>query len=124
MIYLDTHCVVWLYEGKEHRFSQRVLELIQREDLWISPMVALELEYLYESRRIGQRSAVVLNKLKAGFDLQIDSVNFARAVELACNESWTREPFDRIITAHARASKSILVTYDTEIAAHYRYALM
>jgi PIN domain nuclease of toxin-antitoxin system len=123
MIYLDTHCVVWLYEGKEHRFSQRVLKLLQTEDLWISPMVALELEYLYESRKIGQRSAEVLSKLKKNFGLNVDTVDFAQAVELACDESWTREPFDRIITAHARASNSVLVTYDEEIAANYRHAV-
>ena len=48
MIYLDTHVVVWLYAGLTEKFSDPTRELINSHEITISPIVRLELQYLYE----------------------------------------------------------------------------
>jgi PIN domain nuclease of toxin-antitoxin system len=44
VIYLDTHVVVWLYAGDLELLPQEVRELLEGEELVISPMVELELQ--------------------------------------------------------------------------------
>lgn len=51
-IYLDTHAVVWLYTNELHKFSKNTLKILESSNLLISPMVKLELEYLYQKGRI------------------------------------------------------------------------
>ncbi len=51
MIYLDTHVVVWLYAGLTARLRPAARDLLNTSDLAISPMVFLELQYLYETGR-------------------------------------------------------------------------
>lgn len=58
-MYLDTHVVVWLYEKDEQRISPLARELIESSDLLVSPMVLLEVEYLFETGRINARAAEV-----------------------------------------------------------------
>ena len=57
MIYLDTYVVVWLYQKNQSKFSPEVITLIDKEELLISPMVELELEYLFEIERMSERQA-------------------------------------------------------------------
>jgi PIN domain nuclease of toxin-antitoxin system len=52
VIYLDTHAVVWLYDDTDKKFSNKAKEEIRNNDLSISQMVRLELQYLYEIGRI------------------------------------------------------------------------
>ena len=52
MIYLDTHVVVWLDAGLSEKFSERARKLVNQDDLFISPVVRLELQYLYEIGRV------------------------------------------------------------------------
>ncbi|WP_230458629.1 PIN domain-containing protein [Microcystis aeruginosa] len=52
MIYLDTHIVVWLYAGLTAKLSDCAKHLINENELYISPIVRLELQYLYEIGRI------------------------------------------------------------------------
>lgn len=52
MIYLDTHVVLWLYLRKGEGLSSKARYLIEFEpEIFISPMVLLELDYLYEIER-------------------------------------------------------------------------
>ena len=53
MIYLDTHAMVFVYEGDLGRLGGDALRAIEEDDdLRISPMVLLELELLHEIKRI------------------------------------------------------------------------
>lgn len=52
MIYLDTHVVVWLYAGLVNQFSETIKNYLNEEELLISPIVRLELQYLYEMGRV------------------------------------------------------------------------
>ncbi|HPQ42427.1 MAG TPA: PIN domain-containing protein [bacterium] len=48
-MFLDTHVVVWLYEGRTELFTDAARNAIDANDLAISPMVLLELAYLEET---------------------------------------------------------------------------
>jgi PIN domain nuclease of toxin-antitoxin system len=52
MIYLGTHVVVWFYAGDKNKLTQSGIDLINANDLLISPIVQLELQYLLEIKRI------------------------------------------------------------------------
>ena len=53
MIYLDTHVVLWLYALRGEGLSRRACQLIEESvTVLISPMVLLELAYLYEIDRL------------------------------------------------------------------------
>jgi PIN domain nuclease of toxin-antitoxin system len=52
--------------------------------------------------------------------LQICTLDFPKVVDAALDETWTRDPFDRLIVAQAKANGfAPLVSADDEIAAHY-----
>ncbi len=123
MIYLDTHVVVWLYQKEMSRFTPEAISLIDREELLITPMVELELEYLFEIERITVRPEIILDYLKDRTGLKICEKSFFNIVEKAKSMKWTRDPFDRIITAHASLDNSILVTKDKNIRKYYAKAL-
>jgi len=123
VIYLDTHAVVWLYQKNQSKFSPEVITLIDKEELLISPMVELELEYLFETERISERAEIILDYLKEKTGLKICNRPFQDIIKKAVSSKWTRDPFDRIITAQAAVNNSILITKDKQIRKHYSKAV-
>jgi PIN domain nuclease of toxin-antitoxin system len=118
--YVDTQVAVWLNEASLAKFSHRALSLIQAADLRISPMAVVELEYLYEIRRIIIKPQDILVKLGAEIGLTVCDHPFPAIAEMALGETWTRDPFDRIIVAHAKSNGAApLVTRDELIRANY-----
>jgi len=121
--YLDTQVVVWLAGANLAKLSQKALSLIQTADLRISPMAVVEMQYLYEIRRIVVRPQDILLKLGAEVGLTVCSHPFPIIAEVALAESWTRDPFDRLIVAHAKANgMAALITRDELIHEHYANA--
>ncbi len=118
--YLDTHAAIWLAQGDLYRFQPAGIALVERATLRISPMAVLELQYLFEIKRILLRPEDLLLKLTHELSLEVCSLPFFEITRLALSESWTRDPFDRMIVAHARAAGlAPLLSADQEIAAHY-----
>ena len=122
MTFLDTHVVVWLYQRDRGQFSKLALQILDSCELRVSAAVALELEYLYEIKRLTERSGVILSYLQHSIGLRQDSCQFPQLVNQAMDMSWTRDPFDRLITANAALHNSLLLTKDTNIAKNYRHA--
>ena len=124
MIYLDTHVLPALGRGDLALFSKDARRLMDREpDLRISPMVLLELEYLKEIRRIRESSDVIVATLAAEIGLRVCDRSFEEIARQATEESWTRDPFDRMIVAQARLAGAVLITRDTTIQARYNKAI-
>jgi len=123
MIYLDTHVVAWLYSGDLELLPHGVRDLLEGEELVISPMVELELQYLYESGRTTQPARVVVDTLDEEIGLARCGLPFGQVVDKALEQSWTRDPFDRMIVAQARARRLPLLTRDQTIRDHYREAI-
>ncbi len=88
----------------------------------ISPIILLEMDYLHEIGRTRTGSEQVFNYLHQKIDLQLCKKSFVDVVRKASNLSWTRDPFDRIITAQSAIDRNTLVTKDKIIRDHYEYA--
>jgi PIN domain nuclease of toxin-antitoxin system len=118
--YLDTNVVVWLAQGAVARFSPRTQQLIEQADLLISPMVLVELEYLYEVHRIKLPSQDIHVKLQHEIGVRVCDLAFPAIAGMATAEKWTRDPFDRIIVAHAKTNGlAPLISADEQIQKHY-----
>lgn len=122
MIHLDTHAVVWLYEGRVEAFPAPVRALLDRSRPLVSPMVRLELTLLHEIGRLTVPAAEILEALRDVADLGVAESSFDRVAALAAACTWTRDPFDRLIAAHALADDVPLVTKDATLLAHCRVA--
>ena len=123
MIYLDTHVLVWLAAGELQLFNRSILDRLNSERLMVSPMCLLELEYLYETKRIKQNADAIIGELKGKLELEICPQSFENIIMFSLRETWTRDPFDRIITAQARLENDVLVTKDRSIQKHFKKAI-
>ncbi len=124
MTYFDTHSVLWLNPGEADSLSRRASRQIEADDeLLISPMVLLELENLYEIGRLRLSAQQILEELGAEVGLRVCTYPFGLVMNQALHEKWTRDPFDRIIVAHARTRDAALVTKDERIRRHYPRAV-
>ena len=122
MIYLDTHAVVWLYAKELDRFTEKGLESLDANELLMSPMVTLELEYLHETGRIQVKSRVICESLKQTVGLRVCELPFAAVAHVSLDQTWTRDPFDRLIVAQAKLADAPLLTKDSIIIKHYKKA--
>lgn len=118
MIHLDTHAVIWLAAGELDRFAPFVLPMLQERGCAISPMVALELDYLYEIERLKVPGKTILKELVTKIGLAIDGASFAAVAAEAGELKWTRDPFDRLICATARVAGAPLLTKDGIVLAN------
>ena len=119
MYSLDTHIVVWLYQKSLKLLSTKAIQAIEDNEVFISPMVLLELEYLFEIRRIKDDSHTITGYLHEKIALTIDNNDFEAIINTSINEKWTRDPFDRIITAHWKYKNAFLISKDETITLNY-----
>jgi PIN domain nuclease of toxin-antitoxin system len=97
-----------------------MLHSLDINDIRISPVVILELEYLYEIGRVRENSSIVIDYLSNKLDLEIDDCSFSDVIKFSVRESWTRDPFDRIIVAHARSKDAFLISKDSNMKKYYK----
>jgi PIN domain nuclease of toxin-antitoxin system len=118
--YIDTHVVIWLCEGATAKLTKPAALAIDSSQLEISPMVLVELEYLFEIKRIVKPAMALFDQLQTLIGLRMSEHPFPAVAQTAVFETWTRDPFDRIIVAQARSDGySGLITADTKIQEHY-----
>ncbi len=116
---LDTHAVVWIVGGQTEKIGKEARALIARAELLISPAVTLELQFLYEVGRVNAPAADAVRTMQQALNVRVASDTFDRVVSAALAESWTRDPFDRLIVAHARLLGATLLSRNRRIAAAY-----
>jgi len=122
--YLDTHVVIWLCENNTRRLSDPALATINEHDLLISPAVLIELNFLLQIGRIVRAPLDLAKQLRMQLNVQVCNRSFADLAETALFENWTRDPFDLLIVAHAKANNyAPLVTQDEKIRLHYPKAV-
>jgi PIN domain nuclease of toxin-antitoxin system len=118
MIYLDTHVLLWLYEGLLMKLPKAARQAIDENDLLISPIVRLELQYLHEIKRSTKPAGTILADLGAQIGVSVCDLPFDQVVRKASEFSWTRDPFDRLIVAQSLCRNSRLLTKDRRIRKH------
>lgn len=112
----------WLYEGADRRIPGTVRRLIESEEPFVSPIVELELTYLHEVGRVTKPARAPLAALRKTIGLQAADLSLAALVQAAAELTWTRDPFDRMIAAHAIVADAPLVTADQTILANLSLA--
>lgn len=122
MIYLDTHVILWLFEGLTNKISTHAKKLIEDNELFISPMVCLELEYLFEIKRIKYPGREIVDELIKNLGLVICNAPFQQIILIANDLKWTIDIFDRLIVANAIANNAYLITNDQTIKQNYTKA--
>ena len=122
ILHLDTHVVVRLYAGERHHFPPRAQAALDHARLVYSPVAELEVQYLYEVGRISVGPETILPYLADRIGLAPDETPFVVVARAARELSWTRDPFDRLITAGAIAANQPLLTREREIRRHYAAA--
>lgn len=124
LIHLDTHAVCWLYNGEPEQLSSAALAAIEAASLIaISPLVELELHFLVEIGRFRDPPAQVLQVLHEKLGMTVSHTALRDVTTAAHGLGWTRDPFDRLITAQAICDGAILVTKDRNIRKHCSNAL-
>ena len=94
---------------------------MNEQDIAISPIVRLELQFLYEIHRVTEDADTIVADLANRIGLTIGNMDFNATISRALKISWTRDPFNRIIVANASLDRSILVSKDQNILSHYPF---
>ena len=116
MILLDTSALVWLHHN--HARAAALAKAAGR--LYVSPASLLELEILLEAGRLHLRGQFTLAQMIRDDRWVIDDPPSLAWFEEALSVGWTREPFDRLIVAHARLRRWPLATSDQRVMAQLR----
>jgi PIN domain nuclease of toxin-antitoxin system len=116
-VHIDTHVAVWLVSGEKRRLRP-VQAALRRSALFMSPVVLLEMEVLREIGRIRAPVADVMEILKDDHGIEEATGDLRTVVQQARLLGWTKDPFDRLIVAHALASGALLLTADETIRKH------
>jgi PIN domain nuclease of toxin-antitoxin system len=88
---------------------------LEAEAPFISPIVELELTYLHEVGRVTEPATAPLTALRRTIGLEVADTAVSELVRAATGLSWTRDPFDRLIAAHAIVADAPLLTADRTI---------
>jgi PIN domain nuclease of toxin-antitoxin system len=123
LIQIDTHVAIWLATRREYALSAAARRAVAREQLQISPMVAMELETLWEDGKLRSEPERILGAVEQSLGLTRSQASFASVIEAARTFAWTRDPFDRLIVANAIADGVRLLTGDDLILRHFKGAV-
>jgi PIN domain nuclease of toxin-antitoxin system len=109
VILLDTNALIWLDQG--HRRVRALARGSQR--LYVSPASLLELQVLTEAGRVRVRGGLgdIVEDERWVLDDPPSAAWFTRALAFG----WTRDPFDRLLVAHAQLRGWRLATGDTAL---------
>lgn len=123
VVALDTHIVMWLYDGLVERLSDAAKQAIRENEVRISWMVALELQYLNEIGRFKASPRATIRSLSRSISLKMSESDLESLIKEAFRINWTRDVFDRMIVADAVAGGYGLVTKDQDIRKNTSVAL-
>jgi predicted nucleic acid-binding protein len=114
MILLDTNAVIFM-----NRRDRRARTLARYAGhLRFSPVVLLELRLLEECGRGRYRTRTPALAAREDPRWIYDDPPLAAVVERALDLSWTRDPFDRLIAAHALLRGWRIATSDSTMLDH------
>jgi len=121
--YLDTHVLVQLYEGETGKLGREARRALGSGELLASPAAMLEIELLHEIGRLHVGASTLVEALAEEIGLHVCDLAFSTVVQYALKEGWSRDPFDRLIVAQAKANNAPLITKDERIHQNYPRAI-
>jgi PIN domain nuclease of toxin-antitoxin system len=124
LVMIDTHIVIWLYTNRIDKISNKAQKSIESNQLLISPIVLLELQYLFETSKILAHSEEIYEDLCSRIGLKVEqNESWYRVAKEALKLSWTRDPFDRLIVAHTKLFRCCLITKDKLIRSNFEQTI-
>ena len=94
--------------------------LAARGRLYVSPATILELQILMEAGRVRLSDVSDVAHVARDDRWVVDDPSSAAWFDAATAVSWTRDPFDRLLVAHARIRKWRIATGDAAVLEHLR----
>lgn len=123
-VFLDTHAAVFLHTGDAELFAPAGRHMLNTaDDVRVSPIAVLEMAYLYERGKIAYPGEQIAAFLVTQYAVTIDEAGMGAATISSASFTWTRDPFDRIITAHAAHYGAFLLTRNATIRDNYAAAI-
>ena len=116
IVHLDTHVALWIAAGD--RRGRPAAKALRGRSAQISPTVVVEMEVLREIGRLKHPIDDIVALLREDHDITEAKGDFGVISARARLLGWTRDPFDRLIAAHALASQATLLTADETIRAN------
>lgn len=117
--FLDTHIVIWLYDKLLNKISGKAKDFINENEIIICPIVILEMQYLYEIKRLKTEPMNIIKYLQSDLGLKISETRFIQLIDRATEVYWTRDVFDRLIVTdvmvHDNQYNAYLISADEEI---------
>jgi PIN domain nuclease of toxin-antitoxin system len=110
VILLDTNALIWMEQG--HARARGLMSRGRR--LYISPASLLEIQFLLEAGRLRLRNGSVPDLATRGHWL-LDDPPATTWFDAALDLGWTRDPFDRLLVAHAQLRGWQLATGDIQL---------
>jgi PIN domain nuclease of toxin-antitoxin system len=111
VILLDTNALLWAHLNRPRARPLRR----HAGRLRVSPATLLELSFLLESGRIRAADASAIEDVVADSRWKLDDVPSGAWFREAGRNGWTRDPFDRLIVAHAQLRGWRLATGDSAL---------
>ena len=100
-----------------------VQKQLEENELFISPAVEFEIEWLHEIGRIKIPASIIIQYMNAHLGVNVSDIRFCSVNREAKTIKWSRDPFDRMIVANASIFQLPLITKDELIRQNYSLAL-
>jgi PIN domain nuclease of toxin-antitoxin system len=114
---LDTHLLIWIVLE-----SKRISEFpwLGGYRPWgVSPVALLEIQFLSEAGRLSVRNPEFMEAISEDDRFVIDDPPLEPVFRHAVSLSWTRDPFDRLLSAHSLTRRIPLCSVDDTIRGHH-----
>jgi PIN domain nuclease of toxin-antitoxin system len=113
--FLDTHSAIFLWEGRVDIWGAKSRNLLERAQLYISPLIRLELKYLQEVGKLKVTPDEIIGGLVSDCGVIVSDDRIEEVVSKAMSLTWTRDPFDRLMVATAVLHHARFITKDRRI---------
>jgi PIN domain nuclease of toxin-antitoxin system len=114
VILLDTNAILFLLT--QHRRAKPLASYAGQ--LRVSPLSLFELQVLHEVGRLRISSMDPREAFAQDPRWGVDDPQVGDLVHHALDVDWTRDPFDRMLVAHARSRRWRFATNDAKILEH------
>ena len=104
-------------------FLPRRWQKLNRPNSASHPLCFSKFDFSRKTGRIDAGPDEILNVLRRDIGLTVCVMAFPDVVLASLAENWTRDPFDRLIVAHAKAGKGKLISKDRKIRLAYDRAV-
>ena len=115
MVLIDTYIAVFLHANELKKISSAAQQQLEAHDILIPETARLELQYLYEIKRIAFTPERIISDLYTDIGMICSNTPVNQLIKVAIGVDWTRDVFDRLIVADALHRNCPLITRDIKI---------